>query len=477
MLQQSDAQLPPGTSPGSAGPASESSAPRCAPNLAAGGLALLLTLLAMLAVGALLAGCWGRLMVLVDGLKAHSLGWIFLVVCLAVTVFNLLVFLWRVVLVLRYRNGPVASDDQLPTCSVIVPAYNEGPAVVQTLLSLAGCDYPAHRLQIIAVDDGSVDDTWRWMQQAAASAPGRIELVQLEHNLGKRFALHKGFSYAKGDILVTVDSDSIVEPGALRRLVSGFMDGPCVGSVGGNIRVLNRSDGPVPRMLDVTFAYSFDFIRSSQSMVDTVMCIPGAMAAYRRTAIEGLLEEWVAQTFMGRPANIGEDRALTNLILRAGYACRYRGDALCRTTVPADYRGLCRMFIRWARSNVRETLAMARFAFGPFRRGRKLGARVNLVHQCVGMFVYPLLLLGAIALVWPFPAAGVVNFLVGCCVASCVPAAFYALRIRNASGLWAFPYGLFWLLGLSWINIYALLTPHKSAWLTRQIQPAKPAQK
>lgn len=432
-------------------------------------LAVVLTLLAVAAVGGLMVGCWDRLMVLLHGLKGTSAGWAFLVVCLAATFFNVLVFLWRVVLVLMYRDGPSADDARLPTCSVIVPAYNEGPSVAQTLLSLAGCDYPAGKLQIIAIDDGSLDDTWHWMQQAAARAPGRIELVRLDHNRGKRHALYEGFHRSRGDILITVDSDSIVEPPALRRLASEFLDSPGVGSVGGNIRVLNRRSGWIPRMLDVTFAYSFDFIRTSQSQVDTVMCIPGALAAYRRDVVLFVLEEWVAQKFMGRPANIGEDRALTNLILRAGYACRYRRDAVCFTTVPADYRGLCRMFIRWARSNVRETLAMARFAFTPFRRCGMLGARVNLVHQIVGMFIYPFLLLGAAVLVWPYPVAGVVNFLVGCCVAACVPAAFYALRVRSLASLWAFPYSLFWLLGLAWINIYSLLTPHKSGWLTRQL--------
>jgi hyaluronan synthase len=128
------------------------------------------------------------------------------------------------------------------------------------------------------------------------------------------------------------------------------------------------------------------------------------------------------------------------------------------------------MFIRWARSNVRETIAMAAFAFGRFRDAPAAGARVNLIQQGIGMFVTPVLMIVASAgLAW-YPAACLLNILLGTAISSCVPACFYALRVRSANALWAFPYGLLWVLALAWINPFSMLTPHKSGWLTRQIK-------
>ncbi len=74
---------------------------------------------------------------------------------------------------------------------------------------------------------------------------------------------------------------------------------------------------------------------------------PGALSAYRGTVIKPILEEWRQQTFMGLPANIGEDRALTNPVLRQGFFTVYQRSALVHTVVPETYRGLVRMYLRW----------------------------------------------------------------------------------------------------------------------------------
>ena len=57
---------------------------------------------------------------------------------------------------------------------------------------------------------------------------------------------------------------------------------------------------------------------------------------------------------MGQPANIGEDRALTNFVLRQGHHTSYQRSAIVHTMVPETYKGLCSMYLRWDRSNFRE---------------------------------------------------------------------------------------------------------------------------
>ena len=252
-------------------------------------------------------------------LRAQPYGSVYISIGQFLLVVNLAAFVWRVVLFIKYRPVEGCEDAALPTCTVIVPAYNEGRMVLTTLESVLQSDYPADKLQIIAVDDGSKDDTWRWMEKAANESNGRIEAVRMPQNGGKRKALYEGFIRSKADVLVTIDSDSLVDPETIRCLVSPFVTDHNVGAVAGNVVVLNRQKELIPRMLEVSFAYSFEFLRASQSAVNTVFCTPGALSAYRRSVVMQVLDRWMKQTFFGRPAKIGEDRAMTNAILRSGF--------------------------------------------------------------------------------------------------------------------------------------------------------------
>ena len=164
---------------------------------------------------------------------------------------------------------------------------------------------------------------------------------------------------------------------------------------------------------------------------------------------------------------------MTNLILRQGYITRFQSRAVVYTNVPTGYRGLCKMLLRWARSNVRETIAFSRFAFGRFRSGPMSGARVNLLLSWFKLTLGEALKL---SLIWSFAAWPLLaghNLIIGLVAASIPPALFYFIRTKSSDFLWAFPYTLFWLAGLSWISLYALATPYKNGWLTREIKPAQ----
>src|SRR6266404_3519940 len=121
---------------------------------------------------------------------------------------GLVLMLGRTVFWLCYRPFAPASADEAPMISVVIPAYNEGAMVEVAIRSVAAADYPCERLEIIAVDDGSTDDTWRYIARAAQRFPQLVTAVRLERNQGKRAALAEGFRRARGDIVVTVDSDS-----------------------------------------------------------------------------------------------------------------------------------------------------------------------------------------------------------------------------------------------------------------------------
>ncbi len=381
---------------------------------------------------------------------------------------NLAYFIWQLALMRKYRPTPAVRDDELPSCTVVVPAYNEGRQVLMTLRSLAASDFPPSKLQLIAVDDGSKDDTWEWMCQAERELGGRVAVVQLPRNKGKRHALYEGFRTATGDVLVTVDSDSIVEPQTLRRLLSPMARDRKVGAVAGNVRVLNLHEGIIPRMLDVSFVFSFDYVRAAQSMLRTVFCTPGALSAYRRDLVMNVVDEWRSQIFFGKPSNIGEDRAMTNLIIRQGFDVVFQQDAVVYTNVPTHYRTLCKMFIRWARSNVRENIYMNDFMFTRIPKDQLWAGRVILLYQWLLTLGGPFFFIGTLACLYWRPSVFMINILGAISIWSTVPLLFYGLRYRTTEAFWAYTYGVFNFMALSWIGPYSLFTVHRSGWLTRQ---------
>ena len=412
---------------------------------------------------------WAKLEVARDLFLATTWSAIFLWGGGTFLVINVAALAWRLVLFLNYKNIPACEDAELPTCTVIVPAYNESEQVLTTLQSIANSNYPKKKLQIIAVDDGSQDDTWQWIVKASKQLKGRITALKQPRNKGKREALYAGFRKSRGDVLVTIDSDSTIEPDTLRSLVSPFVVDSRVGAVAGNVRVLNQDKGVIPKMLDIVFVFSFDFIRTSQSMVNTVMCTPGALSAYRSNIVRNVLQEWLHQTFIGRPAKIGEDRAMTNLILREGYSVLFQQNAKVYTNVPTHYSNLCKMFLRWARSNVRETLVMSRFAFRRFRKGSMLGARINLLLSWLSLVKSQFFVFFTWALIVWQPLTMCLNVLLGIVISASLLAGLYMVRYRNQNALLAYAYHLFWFTSLFWITPYATLTAHRSEWLTRNI--------
>ncbi|MCH7411222.1 glycosyltransferase family 2 protein [Belliella sp. DSM 111904] len=376
---------------------------------------------------------------------------------------------WIFSLYKAYKPIISVSDDLLPNCTVIVPAYNEGEMVYRTLKSLANSNFPDKKLQVIALDDGSKDDTWKWMKKAKSELGNNLTILQQPQNMGKRAALHRGFLMGTGEVFITVDSDSLVNRNTLRNLASPFVNNGKVGAVAGNVMVLNKDKGIIPKMLQVSFAFSFEFIRSAQSTLGSVLCTPGALAAYKKEAVMNCLEDWVNQEFMGKKTDIGEDRAMTNMILKQGYEVKFQKNAEVYTNLPTSYNTLTKMFTRWERSNVRENIMLTKFAFSNFREGNKTGTRLLLLNQWIKVIMaYPALLI-LIALLVTQPLLVICSIFIGLFAFSSIPAVFYIIKRKNKEALLAYTYAIFYTFSLFWITPYAIATASRRGWLTRTL--------
>lgn len=393
----------------------------------------------------------------IAGMLTHPIG---VVVVIQSIYTALLSILW-----IRYRAFVAPEGAALPRVSVIIPAFNEGPMVERSIRSVATCDYPRELLEVIVVDDGSRDDTFFHMQRLRREHPGLVKLVRFKGNRGKREALCSGFRAATGEILVTIDSDSEIEPRTIREMVAPFLADANVGAVAGRVAVLNR-DTVISRMLEVQYALAFDFGRAAQSTYRCVACCPGALSAFRREAVVPFLEEWVHQSFLGRPVNHGEDQALTNIVLRQGYDTVYQRTATVHTLAPVTYGQMTRMFVRWDRSFIVEGFAFAKFMFSRYRRRNRVLPIVTFVVSNLRLFLF---FYGVVQLPLLFQTELTVVFhsAVALLVGAMFTALYYLRVERSFRFLYGALYAIFSVLLLQWVLPWALLTVRDERWGTR----------
>ncbi|MFT3707038.1 MAG: glycosyltransferase [Archangium sp.] len=372
----------------------------------------------------------------------------------------LLSLLW-----MRYRPFKAPDGAELPKVTVVIPAFNEGPMVGRSIRSVAACDYPKDKLEVIVVDDGSRDDTFFHMQHLRREFPDLVRLVRFVGNRGKRSALVAGFKAATGSIIVTIDSDSEINPNTVHEMVAPFLADPKIGGVAGRVAVLNK-DTPISRMLEVQFALAFDYGRAAQSVYRAVACCPGALSAFRKDIIIPFMDEWENQRFLGRPVNHGEDQALTNIVLRQGYDTVYQRTAIVHTLVPTNYSQLSRMFLRWDRSYIVEGFSFARFMFTRYRQN-------NRVLPIVTFFVSNLrFVLVAVALMelprlFDTSVNTVYRSVVALMLGAIFSAAYYLRFERGFRWVYGVLYAAFSVVALQWILPWALVTVRDERWGTR----------
>ena len=211
---------------------------------------------------------------------------------------------------------------------------------------------------------------------------------------------------------------------------------------------------------------NLDYLRASQSRYGTVVCTPGSLSAYRRVALLPHLKAWRRQTFLGAPCPHSEDRALTNFILRGGYYTCYQRTAVVHTLVPETYRGVCRMYLRWERGNVRESFVQLGYLFTRYRPKHRL---LPMVEFFLAQLEYPLtLLFGAIllasAVVYP-PI--LVKFLALLGLGSLLNLTYYLWLERDLEFVYGVVYSYYAFFLLQWIYPYAFFTVRDRHWLTR----------
>lgn len=249
-----------------------------------------------------------------------------------------------------------------PSITFVVPAKNEADNIRETMRRFGRVEYPRHKIEVIAINDGSTDDTLSEMQRAGyelSGAVARVAVVDFKINRGKRYAMAEGIKRARGDIVIFVDSDSFVEPDSVRHLVKYFAD-PEIGAVSGHTDVYNGDQNVLTQMQALRYYIAFKVYKAAESVFGNVTCCPGCCSAYRRVYLMEFVDEWLHQTFFGKECTFGDDRSLTNFMIR-NHAAAYSSEAKAFTVVPHTFDKYVRQQQRWKKSWIRETLIASSF--------------------------------------------------------------------------------------------------------------------
>ncbi|MBB4396584.1 chitooligosaccharide synthase NodC [Bradyrhizobium sp. ERR14] len=354
------------------------------------------------------------------------------------------------------------SEAPLPSVDVIVPCFNEDPiTLAECLESLASQDYTG-KMQVYVVDDGSANrDLVAPVHKIYANDP-RFSIILLANNVGKRKAQIAAIRSSSGDLVLNVDSDTILAADVVAKLVLKMHD-PQVGAAMGQLIASNRSETWLTRLIDMEYWLACNEERAAQARFGAVMCCCGPCAMYRRSALALLLDQYEAQFFRGKPSDFGEDRHLTILMLKAGFRTEYVPDAIAATVVPDSLGPYLRQQLRWARSTFRDTFLALRLL--PELDG-------YLTLDVIGQNLGPLLLaLSSLAALAQLVIGGSVPWWTGLTIAAmtmvrCSVASLRAREVRFLGFSLHTPINIFLLLPL---KAYALCTLSNSDWLSRKV--------
>lgn len=286
-------------------------------------------------------------------------------------IYALTIFLFqltRLVLALLYRS--VVRDDYTfakdvtryePTASFIIPSYNEEAVIYENIAHCYDVDYPASKIEVIAVNDGSKDNTLQEMKRAQKDFPS-LKIINFKQNKGKRAGMAAAIKKATGEIVIQLDSDSYIAADDFRKLLVPFADDD-IAAVCAHADPTNKDKNLLTKAQAGYYFMAFRVLKAAESTFNFVLCCSGCCSAYRRSVIAPLIDEFANESFLGVHVNFGDDRSLTNLILRNGKKTVYVNNVQAYTIVPETLRQLLKQQTRWKKSWFINTVKASKYVW------------------------------------------------------------------------------------------------------------------
>lgn len=246
-------------------------------------------------------------------------------------------FYWR-----RERNESRLPPElkEKPLVSVFIPAHNEERDIADSVRSIFANHYK--NMEIIVINDASTDHTQDVLEGLLKDYP-TLKILKMEKNLGKANGLNLAFAMSHGDIIFTLDADSMLDEHAIEWAVWHFNNFPRVGAVTGNPRVRNRTS-LLAKIQTAEYSSVIGLIKRTQRLIGKVMTVSGVVAGWRRTAI--------VDAGLWSNTAITDDIEMTWKMETHFWDVRYEPNMICWMLVPETLSGIWTQRKRWAQGGV-----------------------------------------------------------------------------------------------------------------------------
>ncbi|SLK13840.1 bifunctional polysaccharide deacetylase/glycosyltransferase family 2 protein [Arthrobacter sp. P2b] len=255
----------------------------------------------------------------------------------------------------KKRQWDEVKETEWPFVSVVLPVYNEELVVAKTLDALRASDYPL--MEVVAVNDGSTDGTLAVLTEYATTWAALRVINQ--PNGGKSAASNHGIDESCGQVVVTLDGDTLFEPQTIKMFARHFLaprSGKEVGAVAGHVKVGNRQN-LITAWQSLEYLSGICVTRMAEGLMGAISIVPGACAAWRREALVragGYSHDTMA-----------EDADLTLSLQRLGYSIVQENQAVAWTEAPLTVRGLFKQRLRWTYGNIQTLYKHRAMIFNP----------------------------------------------------------------------------------------------------------------
>ncbi len=311
-----------------------------------------------------------------------------------------------------------ACDDDLPTLAVLVPMHDEARVAGKCLEAILAAEYPADRLEVLAIDDHSRDGTGEIVAEFAARDRRVRPLVLAGEERGKAQALNVALGYTKAEIVLVFDADYTPGRGLFRSLVSAFVD-PRVGAVMGRVVPRNASRNLLTHLLAMERAGGYQVDQQARFNLRLLPQYGGTVGGFRR----GVLEELGGFD----PRALAEDTELTAKLYRRGWSIAYDNRAECYEEVPEAWSARFRQLRRWSRGHNR---VLREHLWGLLRTPELSFAQRLDAAMLLGSYLVPPLVIGG----W---LAALALFLLGALPVYAGVALAFCVVLYNAFGNFA----------------------------------------
>ncbi len=254
----------------------------------------------------------------------------------------------------RAKRPPLIENP--PFVSILIPCFDETANLTDTINAALAQTYP--NFEVIAINDGSSDATGEMLDALTVDNP-RLRVVHFVKNQGKAMALRMGALVARGEFLLCIDGDAVLDPDATTYMARLLVNSPRVGAVTGNPRIRTRST-LIGRVQVGEFSSIIGLIKRAQRIYGTVNTVSGVIVAYRRSALHHC-GYWSLDM-------VTEDIDQSWMLQADHWTIQYEPDALCWILMPETLRGLWKQRLRWAQGGAEVFLKQINQMFSWDRR-------------------------------------------------------------------------------------------------------------